>query len=102
MKTRQPDRTTPWLTTAGAAAYTASSEKTVLRGVKSGTLRHVRLAGNLRLRFRREWCDEWLLGDARDTESSEPASTEVETRPLSIDRPSTTRERAGNVKQRVQ
>jgi excisionase family DNA binding protein len=72
-----------WLTTAGAAAYTASSEKTVLRGVKSGKLRHVRLAGNLRLRFRREWLDEWMLGDAQDTTSPVAAAGTDETRPVS-------------------
>lgn len=64
-----PDLPTPWMTTAGAAAYVGASEKTVLRAVQAGALKHVRLAGNLRLRFRREWLDEWLMGDAQDSGS---------------------------------
>jgi excisionase family DNA binding protein len=84
-----------WLTTAGAAAYTASSEKTVLRGVKSGKLQHVRLAGNLRLRFRREWLDRWMLGGAQDEISEAPANEPAKNVP-------DFGTRAGSVKNRVQ
>ena len=70
MKNRPRDPlTTPWLTTAGAAAYVGASEKTILRAVAAGKLQHGRLGGNLRLRFRREWLDRWLMGEPPDSAS---------------------------------
>lgn len=55
------EMTSPWLTRQGAAVYAGCSPRTLSRAVAAGTLRAVRLAGNLRLRFRAEWIDTWLL-----------------------------------------
>jgi excisionase family DNA binding protein len=53
-----------WWTTAEAAVHAACSVKTIVRAAQRGHLRHVRLAGNRRFRFRPAWVDAWLLGAA--------------------------------------
>jgi excisionase family DNA binding protein len=69
MKTAPPPRPTPWMTSAEAAVYARCSVKTIARAVAADRLRHVRLAGTARLRFRSDWLDRWLSGDAEDEHS---------------------------------
>lgn len=59
-----------WWTSDQAAEHAACSRKTIVRAARAGRLRHVRLAGNRRLRFRPAWIDEWLmLADQSDRRS---------------------------------
>jgi excisionase family DNA binding protein len=57
--TRDPIRD-EWLDIDGASRYTKLSRHTVYDAVRTGGLRHVRVGGRLRLRFRRTWLDHWL------------------------------------------
>jgi excisionase family DNA binding protein len=49
-----------WLDIEGASRYTKLSRHTVYDAVRTGGLRHVRVGGRLRLRFKRTWLDQWL------------------------------------------
>ena len=49
-----------WLDIEGASCYTKLSRHTVYDAVRRGGLRHVRVGGRLRLRFKRTWLDQWL------------------------------------------
>lgn len=52
---------TPWLDVHGAAAYALCSETTILRQLRLGHLRGVKLATGRRCwRTRREWIDAWI------------------------------------------
>ena len=49
-----------WLDIESASRYTNLSRHTVYGAVRTGGLRHVRVGGRLRLRFKRAWLDQWL------------------------------------------
>jgi excisionase family DNA binding protein len=49
-----------WLDIEGASLYMKLSRHSVYDAVRSGGLRHVRVGGRLRLRFKRAWLDQWL------------------------------------------
>jgi len=49
-----------WLDIDGASRHTKLSRHTVYDAVRTGGLRHVRVGGRLRLRFKRTWLDQWL------------------------------------------
>ena len=53
-----------WWTRRDAAVHARVSEATIGREVKSARLRHVRVGGRRALRFKREWVDDWLDGNA--------------------------------------
>lgn len=57
----------PWLTKREAATYARVSPRALERATREGKLR---AAGTVRARrFRREWIDAWLLGQADDDDS---------------------------------
>lgn len=58
----------PWLTTAEAANYLRTSQKTVWRLVRDGHLRHAKIGGRRDLRFRADWLDEHLLATSEPVE----------------------------------
>ena len=53
-----------WWTRRDAAVHARVSEATIGREVRNARLRHVRVGGRRTLRFKREWVDEWLGGNA--------------------------------------
>lgn len=57
-----------WLTTKEAVAYTGVHYNTIVRAVKSGKLKAVRVNGSRHRRHRKEWLDEWLEGEAQSTD----------------------------------
>ncbi len=59
-----------WGTVVDAAAYTHVSPKTLYRAVDAGKLRAARVNGRRSLKFRRQWCDEWLESCATPVEVS--------------------------------
>ena len=58
------DSTVPepaWLDVRGASQRALVSSSTILREVRAGRLRAVRVGGRRSLRFRPAWIDTWLL-----------------------------------------
>ena len=63
----------PWLTVMQAAAIVQVHPTTVLREIRSGRMRHVRVAGRRTIRLRQSWLDAWLdLGSADQARSAAP------------------------------
>ena len=57
------DITTPepvWLDVRGACARARVSESTLLRALRSGRCRGVKINGNRTYRLRPQWVDDWL------------------------------------------
>jgi excisionase family DNA binding protein len=50
----------PWLTLAEAAEYARTSTATLLRNVKAGKLRAIKVSGKKLWRFKTTWIDAWL------------------------------------------
>lgn len=50
-----------WLTPAQAAARAQVSTTTILRELRRGRLRGVKVSGRKAWRLRPEWIDQWLL-----------------------------------------
>ena len=53
---------TPWMKIKPAAVvYAQVSESTLLREIRAGRLRAVKVGNRRTYRIKREWIDEWLL-----------------------------------------
>jgi excisionase family DNA binding protein len=61
-----------WWTRHDAAVHARVSEATIGREVRNARLRHVRVGGRRALRFKREWVDQWLDGNASASVQSGP------------------------------
>lgn len=53
-----------WMTTAEAAVYTRRHRKTVLNAAADGRLQSAQPGQGGHRRYRREWLDAWLTGEA--------------------------------------
>lgn len=94
-----PTVATPWLDAARAAARAGVSTKTISRACQSGRLRFIRLNGGQRLRFKDDWVDAWLLGEAPDGESGDrDERSPLSPRQFPSDGPRVARKGAGTVK----
>lgn len=51
----------PWMKVKPSAAYAQVGVSTILREIRAGRLRAVKVGGRRSIRIKREWIDEWLL-----------------------------------------
>jgi hypothetical protein len=81
----EPHKPGPWWTANKAAAYCRCSRKTLYRAVRLDRLKAVRLTNfgdrhpngcGVPYRFRREWLDAWLNGNAPDSASGGRSGSE--------------------------
>jgi hypothetical protein len=50
---------TQWLDIPKAVEYSSCSRSTILSGIQSGNLKHVKTTGKIRLKI--SWIDQWLI-----------------------------------------
>jgi excisionase family DNA binding protein len=55
----------PWMTASEAAAYLKRGRRFVRHEIKAGRLRAALVGGRREVLTRREWCDEWVIDQAK-------------------------------------